>query len=57
MGRGAFFIAAADLRMMLRQRETLLWVFLMPIVFFYFIGTVTGAVHRKDGPNFAPALA
>jgi hypothetical protein len=21
------------------------------------IGKVTGAVHRKDGPNFAPVLA
>ena len=27
---------------MLRQRETLLWLFFMPPVFFYFIGTVTG---------------
>jgi hypothetical protein len=27
---------------MLRQRETVVWVFVMPCVFFYFIGTVTG---------------
>ena len=29
---------------MLRQRETLLWVFAMPGLFFYFIGTVTGGM-------------
>ena len=38
----ALFIARHDLRFILRQRETLLWVFVMPVVFFYFIGTVTG---------------
>jgi len=40
--RSAAFIARADLWFMLRQRETLLWVFAMPLLFFYFIGTVTG---------------
>ena len=40
--RSAGFIAGADLRFLLRQRETLLWVFAMPLLFFYFIGTVTG---------------
>jgi ABC-2 type transport system permease protein len=40
--RSAIFIASGDLRRALRQRETLLWTFLMPLVFFYFIGTVTG---------------
>ena len=40
--RSAAFIARADLSFMLRQRETLLWVFAMPLLFFYFIGTVTG---------------
>jgi ABC-type transport system involved in multi-copper enzyme maturation permease subunit len=38
----AWFIASRDLAYMLRQRETLVWVFLMPFLFFYFIGTVTG---------------
>jgi ABC-2 type transport system permease protein len=38
----ALFIARHDLAFILRQKETLLWVFVMPIVFFYFIGTVTG---------------
>ena len=42
MLRHALFIAGHDLRFMLRQWETLLWMFVMPVVFFYFIGTVTG---------------
>jgi ABC-type Na+ efflux pump permease subunit len=40
--RSAAFIARTDLWFMLRQRETLLWIFVMPLLFFYFIGTVTG---------------
>ncbi len=40
--RSILFIARTDLSFMLRQRETLLWVFVMPLLFFYFIGTVTG---------------
>ncbi len=43
MIRDAIFIARKDLRYMLRARETILWVFIMPIVFFYFIGTITGS--------------
>jgi ABC-2 type transport system permease protein len=39
--RSAWFIARKDLRYMLRQRETLLWTFVMPPVFFFFIGTIT----------------
>jgi hypothetical protein len=34
MLRHALFIAGHDLRFMLRQRETLLWTFVMPVVFF-----------------------
>jgi ABC-type Na+ efflux pump permease subunit len=40
--RNALFIAWHDLRHQLRQGGTLVWVFIMPPVFFYFIGTVTG---------------
>ena len=36
------FIAWQDARNQLRQGSTLLWMFLMPPIFFYFIGTVTG---------------
>jgi ABC-2 type transport system permease protein len=39
--RNALFIAWHDARHQLRQGSTLLWVFVLPPVFFYFIGTVT----------------
>jgi len=38
----AWFIARTDVAHLIRRRETILWTFVMPIVFFYFIGTVTG---------------
>ena len=45
-------IALQDLRVMLREKETLLWLFFMPPVFFWFLGTVTGGFggggDRKD---------
>jgi ABC-type Na+ efflux pump permease subunit len=41
MTKGALFIARTDLAYMVTRRETMLWLFVMPIVFFYFIGTVT----------------
>lgn len=40
--RAALFVARKDLWYMLRQKETLLWTFAMPPVFFFFIGTITG---------------
>jgi len=40
--RNALFIAWHDVRHQLRQGSTLVWVFVMPPIFFYFIGTVTG---------------
>lgn len=40
--RQAWFVGRKDLFHMLSEKETLLWVFVMPILFFYFIGTVTG---------------
>ena len=54
--RSAAFIARTDLGFMLRQRETLLWVFAMPLLFFYFIGTVTGGFGGSD-PNRPDPLA
>ncbi|MCH7807112.1 MAG: hypothetical protein IH995_08230, partial [Proteobacteria bacterium] len=35
------FLAGHDLKLVLRERTTLMWLFLMPPIFFYFIGTVT----------------
>lgn len=40
--RNILFIAWQDVRNQLRQGSTLLWVFVMPPIFFFFIGTVTG---------------
>jgi len=40
--RQAWTLARSDLRYLLRQRETLVWTFVMPIVFFFFIGNITG---------------
>ena len=40
--KNIFFIAWQDVRNQLREGSTLLWLFVMPPIFFYFIGTVTG---------------
>ncbi len=42
MLRNLLFVAWNDVRFQLRDSSTLLWVFVMPPIFFYFIGTVTG---------------
>lgn len=53
MLRSAWFITRSDLRNMLKQRETIVWTFLMPPVFFFFIGTVTGGFSGSSdsGPE------
>jgi ABC-type multidrug transport system permease subunit len=56
MWSDASFIARRDLAYMLRQRDTLLWVFAMPVLFFYFIGTVTGG-FGSQGTDQRDALA
>jgi ABC-2 type transport system permease protein len=50
----ALFLARRDLAYLLRQRETLLWVFVMPVIFFYFIGTVTGGFGSPAGSADRP---
>lgn len=40
--KNILFIAWQDVRNQLREGSTLLWLFVMPPLFFYFIGTVTG---------------
>ncbi len=42
MFKNAWFIASKDVAFQLKERSTLIWLFLMPLIFFYFIGTVTG---------------
>lgn len=55
MWRDAWFIASNDARYLLMKRETILWTFVMPIIFFYFIGTVTGGYG--GGGRGRPAVA
>jgi ABC-type Na+ efflux pump permease subunit len=49
--RDAWFIARKDVGYLITRRETLLWTFLMPIVFFYFIGTITGGFGGSAVPG------
>ena len=42
MIKNVLFIARKDVQYMLRAKETIIWVFAMPILFFFFIGTITG---------------
>jgi ABC-2 type transport system permease protein len=46
--KDGWFLAFADLRHMARRRETLLWAFVLPIVFMYFIGTITAQFGAPD---------
>jgi ABC-type Na+ efflux pump permease subunit len=57
MLRDAFYLMRQDLRHLFRARETWLWTFLMPIVFFYFIGTVTGGNSRPGARTESIALS
>lgn len=43
MLRQILFVARKDLKFLFKAKETLLWVFAMPILFFWFIGAVTGS--------------
>ena len=42
MWRQVWFVAVKDTRFMFREKSTLIWVLVMPLLFFYFIGTLTG---------------
>ncbi|MBI4875336.1 MAG: ABC transporter permease [Acidobacteria bacterium] len=53
MLRDALFLARMDFRLMFRSKVTWLWAFVMPVFFFYFIGTVTGGARR---PAEKPAV-
>lgn len=66
--RNQLFIAMQDVRHHLRQGPTLVWLLVMPPIFFYFIGTVTGGfasgvsgrdatplVVEADAPGFLKA--
>jgi ABC-type multidrug transport system permease subunit len=51
--RAALFLARSDLRRTLRQRETWIWTFLMPIVFFYFFSTIQSDPSPSGPPGAA----
>jgi ABC-2 type transport system permease protein len=53
----AFYLARKDLGHMLRARETWLWAFLMPVVFFYAIGAAAGGFARPAGRDTLALLA
>ncbi len=56
--RGVWLIARADVTFQLKERSTLVWMFVMPLLFFYFIGTVTGGFAVRGGTGARPlALA
>ena len=50
--RNSLYLARADFQHLFRRWETWLWAFVLPVVFFYFIGTVTASfgddLTRKD---------
>ena len=56
MFRNAWFIASKDIRYLLREKQSLLWLFIMPIIFFYFIGTVTSFGGAKPAEKKVLAL-
>ena len=54
--REILFIAFNDAKMQIRQGSTILWVLIMPPIFFYFIGTVTGGFSSGISPAAATPL-
>src|SRR3990170_7401958 len=46
-----WFVARTEIAHQLREKETLLWIFVMPLIFFYFIGTVTGGGVMGGNPT------
>jgi ABC-type Na+ efflux pump permease subunit len=51
------FIAWHDMRWQLRQAWTLMWLFVMPPLFFFFIGSVTAGFHDSMPGSSATPLA
>ena len=52
MFRDALFLARKDIWLLLSGGETIVWTFVMPVIFFYFIGTITrGAGSSQDAKD------
>jgi ABC-type multidrug transport system permease subunit len=49
--KNVLFIAWHDVRFQLRQSGTIVWLFVMPPIFFYFIGTVTSGFSGTISGN------
>jgi hypothetical protein len=49
----AWYLARTDTWRLLRNRETLIWTFAMPVIFFYFIGMV----NNNESPDEKDTLA
>ena len=47
--RAVYFLAREDLRLLLHSKATWLWAFLMPVVFFFFMGTMQGGSGKPPG--------
>lgn len=52
MLRDALYLAGMESRYLLTRRETIIWTFVMPVVFFYFIGAITG--HNSSSATRDP---
>jgi ABC-type multidrug transport system permease subunit len=57
MLRDAFYIARMDAGYLLSRRETIVWTFIMPIVFFFFIGTIAGGHNASSDTRDPLALS
>jgi ABC-2 type transport system permease protein len=57
MLRDAIFLARKDLRYLFREWSTWFWAFLMPIVFFYFIGSITGGMSKSPAAETIGVVA
>jgi ABC-type Na+ efflux pump permease subunit len=55
--RQAALIARRDFRLIVWRREGIAWIFVMPIVFFYFIGMATGGFAAGPGEGAPDPLA
>ena len=53
----AFSLARQDLRLLFRERSTWTWTFVMPVVFFYFLGNVTGRAAEPEDTGETIVLA
>jgi len=57
MLRDAFFLARMDLWHLAHSREALLWTFVMPLIFFYFLGAITGNFRGGARDTLAVSVA